>query len=395
MIDPHSMIDPLEPVEPLKPVEPRYGGGSLADVLPSALHALAVPGEPDPLGLARSLEGVRRIAVVLLDGLGWHQLAPAAPYAPTITDIAAGRFGAARTITSGFPSTTPVSLVTLGTGTTPGRHGIVGFTLNRPGTDQVVNHIRWTDEPDPADWQPLTTAFTRARDAGLAPAVVTNPEFAGSGLSRSAYRGAQFNGGVAADAVAGEMLGALRQSRLVYGYLPDVDRAGHDSGIGTADWRAAVADADRLIARLVDGLPPDCALIVTADHGQLDVPADRRLDLDRDPRLADGVAIVAGEPRVRYLHTVPGAQADVLSAWRSVLGDAAWVASREEAVATGWFGPVPESHLARIGDVVVVCRERWVVLAGAHEPARLSEMVAFHGSSTAAEMQIPLLVVRR
>jgi hypothetical protein len=382
-------------MDQLEPVAPRYGHASLADVMPSVLGVLGTPGEPDTLGLGPALEGVRRVAVVLLDGLGWHQLGPAASYTPTITDIVGGRLGSARPITSGFPSTTPVSLVTLGTGAAPGRHGIVGFSLNEPGTDKVVNHLRWRDEPDPATWQPVPTAFTRAYDGGLAPVVVSNPEFERSGLSRSAYRGARFGAGVSADAVAVGMLAALSESRLVYGYLLDVDRAGHDFGIGTAEWRSAVADADRLVTRLVDGLPPDSALIVIADHGQLDVPADRRLDLDADPRLTTGVAVVAGEPRVRYLHTVPGAQADVLAAWRGVLGDGAWVTTRDEAVAAGWFGPVPESHLARIGDVVVVCRERWVVMASAHEPARLSQMVAFHGSSTAAEMHIPLLVVRR
>jgi hypothetical protein len=386
-------------MDPLAPVRPRYGHGSLADVMPSVLHALGVPGEPDPLGLAPLLAGVRRIAVVLLDGMGWHQLPVAAPHAPTIADMAAGRLGTVRAITAGFPSTTPVSLVTLGTGAAPGRHGIVGFSLNRPGTDKVVNHLYWIDDPDPASWQPLPTAFTRARDAGLAPVVVTNPAFNRSGLSRSAYRGAAFGPGVAADAVADEMLAALQNtapaSRLVYGYLPDVDRAGHDFGIGTPEWRTAAADADRLITRLADGLPPDSALVVTADHGQLDIPADRRVDLDQDPRLTAGVAIVAGEPRVRYLHTIPGARPEVMAAWREILGPGAWVATREEAVAAGWFGPVPESHLSRIGDVVVVCREQWVLLASAHEPPRLASMVAFHGSSTAAEMEIPLLVLRR
>ncbi|MFI5914973.1 alkaline phosphatase family protein [Dactylosporangium sp. NPDC051541] len=389
------MTGPELPAAALEPIEPRYGRDSLADIMPTALHALGVAGEPDTLGLAAELAGVRRIAVVLLDGMGWHQLPLAAGSAPTLTDLATGRLGHARPITSGFPSTTPVSLVTLGTGTAPGRHGIVGFNLHRPGTDQVLNHLRWLDEPDPADWQPVPTAFTRADAAGLAPTVVTNPLFTGTGLTESAYRGARFGPGVEADAVAAEMLSALSESRLVYGYLPDVDRAGHDFGVATEQWHRAVTDADRLVGRLVDGLPPDSALIVTADHGQLNIPPDRRIDLDRDPRLTAGVAYVAGEARVRYLHTRPGAQADVLTAWRAVLGDRAWVATREEAVASGWFGPVPESHLQRIGDVVAVCRDRWVLMASAHEPPRLGNMIAFHGSNTTAEMEIPLLIARR
>ena len=379
----------------LDPVAPRYGQASLAEVMPSVLNLLGMPYERDSLGLSTALEGVQRVAVVLLDGLGWHQLGVASPHAPTLTDIMGGRLGTARSITSGFPSTTPVSLVTLGTGAPPGAHGIVGIVLNQPGTDKLVNHLHWEDQPDPASWQPLPTAFTRARNAGIPTTVVSNPAFERSGLSVSAFRGASFGAGIVADAVADSMLAALPTSRLVFGYLPDVDRAGHDFGIGTGEWRTAVAAADRLLTRLVDGLPPDSALVVTADHGQLDIPADRRLDLDQDARLRAGVAVVAGEPRVRYLHTLPGAAPDVIATWRGVMGDAAWVVTREEAVAAGWFGPVPQQHLARIGDVVVICRERWVVMASEHEPARLSQMVAFHGSSTAAEMQIPLLVVRR
>ena len=100
---------------------------------------------------------------------------------------------------------------------------------------------------------------------------------------------------------------------------------------------------DRLVVRLVDGLPSDAALLVTADHGQLNVPPDRRFDFDTDPRLREGVRVLAGEPRVRYLHVEPGAVADVLAAWSAVLGDAARVTTREEAVATGWFGPVSEA----------------------------------------------------
>jgi hypothetical protein len=380
---------------PLDPVVPRYGQGSLAEVMPSVLSVLGMQYERDALGLGASLAGVDRVAVLLIDGLGWHQLGVAAPHAPTITDFLGGRLGTARSITAGFPSTTPVSLVTLGTGAPPGAHGIVGIVLNQPGTDKLVHHLHWDSQPDPAEWQPLPTAFTRAANAGLAPTVVSNPKFERTGLSVSAYRGARFGAGILADEVAAAMLAALQTSRLVYGYLPDVDRAGHDFGIGTGEWRTAVGSADRLLTRLVDGLPPNSALVVTADHGQVDIPADHRIDLDQDARLRSGVAVVAGEPRVRYLHTVPGAREDVIAAWQGVLGSRATVLRREEAVAEGWFGPLPQQHLARVGDVVVICHDRWVIMATAHEPSRYLQMVAFHGSSTAAEMQIPLLVVRR
>jgi hypothetical protein len=210
----------------------------------------------------------------------------------------------------------------------------------------------------------------------------------------SAYHGAEYRPATLVDDVAAEMLAALRTWPLVYGYHADLDRMGHLYGVGSVPWLRAAAEVDRLLTRLVGGLAPDAALIVTADHGQLDVPAEDRFDVDADPRLRAGVRVVAGEPRVRYVHTRPGARDDVLAAWRGVLGDAAWVVPREEAVAEGWFGPVPEAHLARVGDVVVACHDRYAVLATRSEPSIVASLVAYHGSYTEVEMRIPLLVVR-
>jgi hypothetical protein len=360
---------------------PRYGAASLADVMPSVLALLGVPGEADVLGLRADFEGVRRVAVLLVDGLGWHQLPP------SLLPLAS------RTLTSGFPSTTPTSLVTLGTGTTPGAHGVVGFTVNIPGTDRVLNHIRWGSDPDPQVWQPVPTAFDRAAAAGLRTAVVINPDFKGSGLTVSAYRGAGFRGAASVDDIAREMLSALSEVSLVYGYFPDVDTSGHVYGVNSTEWLAAVADAERLIALLAERLPADAALLVTADHGQLNVAPEDRFDIDASPALRAGVRVVAGEPRVRYLHTVPGALDDVVAAWRTILGPAAWVGTRDEAVARGWYGPVPASHAARLGDVVVACHDQYAILATKTEPALLSQLVAYHGSDTAVEMEIPLLAV--
>jgi hypothetical protein len=376
-------------------VHPRYGTDTLADVLPGVLTALGMPGVADPLGLAGGrLAGVRRVAMLLVDGLGQAQLPLAGSSAPTLADLAAGRLGTVRTITSGFPSTTPVSLVSVGTGAPPGQHGVVGFNVREPTSGRILNHIQWWDDPDPGDWQPVPTLFGRAAAAGIPVTVISRADFAGSGLTVAAYRGAGYRGAAGVDALATEMLAALHnEGGLVYGYHPDLDRAGHLHGLASGEWASAAADVDRLVTLLIDGLPADAALVVTADHGQLDVPENGRLDLDSDQRLRAGVLVAAGEPRVRYLYTQPGARDDVLAAWRAVLGDGGWVVPREEAVAAGWFGPVPEDHLARVGDVVVACHDRTVVVATRSEPLFVSQMVAFHGSYTAAEMRIPLIVV--
>ncbi|HEY3715679.1 MAG TPA: nucleotide pyrophosphatase/phosphodiesterase family protein [Jatrophihabitantaceae bacterium] len=366
---------------------------TIADILPSAFAVLGAPGRTDRADRL-DLPDVRRFAVLLVDGLGHHLLPVAAPVAPVLADIQAGRLGRLTELASCFPSTTPTSIVSLGTGALPGAHGVLGFTVNIPGTRRVLTHIDWSGRPDPAQWQPLPTQFELAEAAGIRTSVVSRPEFEGSGLTVAAYRGARYVDAADPDVLADRMLAELAgPSRLVLGYHPTLDHAAHLFGIDSTHWRVAAAEVDRLLGRLIDGLPADAALLVTADHGGLNVPPDHRFDLDTDRRLSAGVRVVAGEARVRYLHTRRGARDDVIAAWRAVLGNVADVVSRDEAVAAGWFGPVPPEHLARIGDVVVVCREDYVVLASKHEPDTVGKLVAYHGSTTPAETAIPLIVV--
>jgi hypothetical protein len=374
----------------LTPVLPAYGSGSLADLLPSVCAVLGVPGSADVLGLGPALDGVDRVAVLLVDGLGTYQVPVASAYAPVLKDLAAG----SRNLTAGFPSTTPVSLVTVGTGATPGAHGVLGFTTRRPD-GRVLNHIQWSHDPDPLEWQPVPTRFEAAAAAGLRVTVVNKPEFEGSGLSVSSTRGARYVGAKTIDELASGMLAALASGPgIVYGYHPDLDHYGHGDGVDSERWRLAAGGVNVLLDRLVHGLPPRSALLVIADHGQLNVPLSGRYDLADNSDLSAGVVGVAGEPRVRYLYPAPGALSDVLAAWRGVLGSQAWVLSRAEAIDRGLFGPVTPDHVDRIGEIVVICLERVIALAGGWEPPTVGRLVAYHGSVTAAEMMVPLLIAR-
>jgi type I phosphodiesterase/nucleotide pyrophosphatase len=396
MIEPLVLPDDRLPPGAFRPTRPAYGTGSLADLLPSVSAVLGVPGAADVLGLAEHLDGVERIGVLLLDGLGAYQIPVMERHAPVLAGLAAGGGGHAATLTSGFPSTTPVSLVTLGTGVPPGEHGVLGFTVRRPDGG-ILNHIRWTDDPDPLQWQPVPTRLETAAAAGVEVTQVSRPEFEGTGLTVAANRGSAYRGASSISEVAAGMLAALSGGgpALVYGYHGELDRQGHEAGVDSAPWQDAARGVDDLLDRLVSGLPANAALLVTADHGQLNVPADGRFDISADPSLGAGVTTVAGEPRVRYLHTEAGAVDDVLAAYRAVLGDSAWVVTRDEAIDGGWFGPVPAAHRERIGDVVVICQRRAVVLFTGSEPPAVGRLIAYHGSVTAAEMTVPLLIARR
>lgn len=371
--------------------------GSLCDVLPAAAALLGVPAAVDNVAVAdwADADRIDRVLVVLVDGLGWHLLPQLAAGAPLLASVLAGATGRLTRLDCTFPSTTPTSLVSLGTGALPGEHGILGFTLKVPGTDRVLHHVRWRDDPPPALWQPVPTWFERLKNAGVSARAVLPAAFIGSGLTEAAYRGAELHPADPTGDYAGLVADELRAAPgLVYGYTAELDTAAHVFGIGSEQWHAAAANIDALLSRLLDALPANAAVLVTADHGGINVPPDARVDLDTDPRLSEGIRVVAGEPRVRYLHTEPGAAADVQAVWGELLDGRATVYSREQAVATGMFGPVAAPHTERLGDVVVVCSGDTAVLASAHEPPETARLVGFHGGATAAEMAIPLIVFR-
>jgi Type I phosphodiesterase / nucleotide pyrophosphatase len=368
------------------PALPGYGESSLADLGSSLLAGLGMAREPNPLGLP----DVDRVCLLVVDGLGWELLREHQAAAPFLSELAVS----GRPLTAGFPAMTATSLTSLGTGRPPGQHGVLGYFVMVPGEDRLLNSLRWDSRVDPAAWQPGSTIFERAAAAGITGFHVAHSALLRTGLTAAALRGAR---GVAADtlgALAAQAAAVLRSSdrALALVYHSQLDSTGHEFGCSSDAWRYHLGQVDRLAEHLAGALPPGTAMYVTADHGQVDAPAQDRVDADTAPALRDGVALLGGDSRARYVYAEPGAAADVLATWREVLGHRAWVAGRDEAIAEGWFGPVDPRLVPRIGDVVAAATGTSAIVATTAEPLE-SALIGVHGSLTLAEQAVPLLTV--
>lgn len=366
------------------PSLPQYGAAALPDLASSALAALGVPGEANTLGLPPA----ERICLLVIDGLGWELLRDYPAAAPFLSELAV----TGRSLTAGFPATTATSLASLGTGRPPGQHGLFGYQVAVPGAGRLLNALRWDKRVDPVAWQPAATIFERAAAAGIGAFRVAQSPLERTGLSEAAMRGAEYYGADTLGALVAEAATALRRRdrALAMVYHGDLDSTGHVWGCGSEAWRYHLGHVDKLAEQLAGALPPGTTLYITADHGMVDVGPQDKIDADSLPELRAGVALLGGEPRARHVYAEPGAQADVLAAWREILGPRAWVAARDEAVADGWFGPVEPALAARIGDVVAAPAGSWALVATIAEP-RESALIGMHGSLTSAEQLVPLL----
>jgi hypothetical protein len=175
---------------------------------------------------------------------------------------------------------------------------------------------------------------------------------------------------------------------FLYVYYDGLDKVAHEHGLGDY-YRQELSAVDRLVGDIVDALVPGAALVITSDHGQVEVGGEVRM---LAAGLFDGVELLSGEGRFRWLHTRTGAQHDVVDMARELHGSEAWVWTREEMVAAGLFGGSLSQPIARrLGDVALVAHAPVAFL----DPADTGEtrLMARHGSLTAAEMCVPLLVL--
>ena len=390
-------------------VAPSYGPDSLAAVLPAAAGALGVELETATgLGSTRcadvfGLPAARRVVVVLVDGLGLHNLAERGGHAPFLRSLLSD----ARSLTSTFPSTTAAALGALGTGTAPGLTGLVGYTQRNPATHGLATMVSWTEQSEPyragaklsaplatapADLQREPTIFEALVEAGISVMAPGPGRFEGSGMTLASLRGPRY--------VVAESLGdrvdatvrALREPGVAYLYHGEVDKVGHQYGPQSWQWGDALEAADGELRRLVRSLPAGTLVLVTADHGQVQADLDRQWDVAAEPELARDLVLLGGEPRALHVYTAPDADpGQVAKRWSGVLGDGAVVSTGAEAVTAGWFGPVADRVLPAIGDVVVATTGRATVVDSRLHSAAARALPGVHGSLTETEMHVPLL----
>ncbi|WP_423917208.1 alkaline phosphatase family protein [Frigoribacterium sp. 2-23] len=334
------------------------------------------------------MPAARSSIVVLVDGLGASSLSARRGHARALT---AGK----GTLWSGFPSTTAAALATLTTGALPGEHGLVGYTVLDPENDRVVKQLSgWDAKMRPADWPRRRPLFDSV--PGVRSHVVAAGRYRSSGLTQAILSGAEF---VVADAVEDRFARAFDivsgpGASLVYLYIPELDMTAHRLGWESSDWTAALETVDACVRGLADRLPADAGMLVTADHGVIDVSERRRIVFGGRPELVAGVRHVAGDPRVLQLHFDPGAddalRQQTVDAWRAAESERAWVATRDEAVAAGWFGPVDPVVLPRIGDLIIAARKGVVYYDGRSNGGLAGDMIGQHGSWSSEETQVPL-----
>jgi predicted AlkP superfamily pyrophosphatase or phosphodiesterase len=364
-----------------EPVVPAYGGACVEGLVPALLDRFE---RAPPSWIPEPVARAEQVVLFVVDGLGWEQLGEREAQAPTLAGMAGGP------ITSVAPTTTATALTSITTGLTPAAHGVLGYRV-RVETGEIMNVLQWrTASGDARSKVPPGVFQSVPAFTGRPVPVVTRSEFASTGFTLAHLKGARLHGWRMPSSLVQEVADLLKSGEpFVYAYYDGIDKVAHEFGIGDY-YDAELGATDRLVDDLLSVLPAGAALAVSSDHGQVHVGTGG-LFLDDD--VIEDVAVQSGEGRFRWLHARPGSADRLAQVARDRYGDVAWVLSRDEVVAAGWFGgPLPPAVEDRVGDVALVPFAPVAFLDGAESGE--ANMVGRHGSLTPAEMWVPVLAGR-
>lgn len=401
-------------------VVPDYGQNTIANVPATiaALFGISSPGLPP---LRKALWGplldegdVRNVVLILIDGMGSNLIRQCEEDVGWLAREAALK----GQITSVFPSTTVNALSSLWTGAAPGQHGLVGLELFFPSMAVMGQMLALTPSfswyPDalvraglePKRFLPVPGFAEILGQHGVETYALKDYRLVGSSLSRMHSRGVKEGRGIV---TAADQMWQIRRllehsgdRRLfISSYWAAVDtlshRSGYDHPAVAAELRAYL---HLLRAELLGSLSPqtrrETVIIVTADHGQIKTPLERRIYIEDYPELQQLLLMrPAGEPHTSYLYARQGRKDALMEIVRRELGHAAVALDAQEALQAGLFGPAPfgEEVERRVGDIIVTMRDGYSLLSRAGDDF-LATFVGRHGGLTRDEMEVPFYLLR-
>jgi hypothetical protein len=337
------------------------------------------------------------VVLVLVDGLGDSYLVLA--HGRT-SFLARHRIGS---LSSVFPSTTASAITSLMTGLAPVQHGLVGWFLRDLRFGGILAPLPMTMRSG-GDVRglmrlrrlfPYRTVFQRlpCRSSVVSPQDIVDTPFNrhhGRGALRLGYTGLPGLVKAVEDAVAAHG----PQGGYVYAYYPRFDSLAHRHGVGSARVAEEFARVDAAIGRLAEALAGrGVDLLVTADHGFIDVPPGQTLEIEAWPEIPPLLAApLWGERRVVWCAARRDASAELEAALAARLGPAGVVVPAKRVVDAGLLGfGYPHRRLVeRLGTHCIMMAPGWALRDRVPGEAE-HPMIGLHGGLSADEMRIPLV----
>ncbi|MCO5098782.1 MAG: alkaline phosphatase family protein [Rhodocyclaceae bacterium] len=385
-------------------IRPDYAGGSIVNLMRTLGDACGAR-QPLPYAPLRNLKvsllgTARNIVLLVIDGLGYDYL------------LRHGAGGALHRhlhsrLTSVFPSTTASAVTTYLSGLAPQQHALTGWHMYFSELDAIAAVLPL--RPRGAGLFDALPGALPLQLFGHAPfvdriarrATIVSPQsIAGSDFNLYHSGRAAVRGYKTLTELFGQVEARLRASTApayLYAYYAELDTLAHIHGVGSDQLAAQFALLDAAFGDFLAAIADtDTVVLACADHGFIDSPPERQIELAQHPELAATLARpLCGERRVVYCYVKPDKETRFVDYVQDVLGECADLFSGSELIAQGWFGPgeADPRLAARIGDYVLLMRENWTLRDWVEGEKRYKQL-GVHAGVSADEMHVPLILAR-
>ena len=404
-------------------VKPQYGARCFADLPKTIKHLLTQTGSPALApevfgGLPQSYDTV---IFLFVDAFGWRFFERYADDYPFLQQFV--KHGVIEKLTSQFPSTTSAHVTCIHTGLPPAQSGVYEWTYYEPQLDAIMapllfsfsgaserDNLNSTDI-DPRNLYPTRTLYHDLNEHGVTANIFQFSAYAHSTYSKIVFDGANVSPFATLPEALVNLAEALTQAQppsYFFLYFGAIDAICHEYGPNAPQFDAEV-DAfltimDRLFFQKTSGKLKNTLLMLTADHGHVEVDPNTTIYLNTEPEFAGvetflkanrygELLVPSGSARDLFLYIKDGHIDEAQAFLASRLEGRADVAKVDDLIEPGYFGPTPVSEVfkGRVGDLVILPYRHesvWWYKKGRFE----QNFYGHHGGLTPQEMEIPLLL---
>jgi predicted AlkP superfamily pyrophosphatase or phosphodiesterase len=356
--------------------------GRLGEVLISALHS--VQGKSNSLALPAR----KSVCVILIDGLGVSNIKSAAGHASFLNSQHS------EPAMCWFPATTATSITSFATASNPWDNGFLGYQVFDRKENVPRNLLSgWANQAEGEKYQSIRTVSELGIEQGIGFHVVAPSAYEKSGFTAATMRAASFHG---TDRISQRFTKALEllkdsDEKVVYLYIPELDQLAHAQGSASIAWLNQVEDVDSELRSFVSAVPKSSGVLLTADHGVVDVPKENHIYIDE---IIDGADLefVGGDTRSLFLYFKQGTNQETMrTKLEKQFSDSCYISTPAEIVEAGYWKTLSPKSENVAPDLVILARKKVALYHRGFAKTKSLEMVGHHGSITNEELAIPLI----
>jgi predicted AlkP superfamily pyrophosphatase or phosphodiesterase len=363
---------------------------------------------PAPLS---ALENARNVVLVIVDGMGYMNMKKKLRELPFFQSL----YDENRILpaTSVFPSTTAASLASIYLGLDPISHGLLEWYLFLDEAGIIVETLPFIAH-NPAEREGFKrlrlqidvlfegTAVTEslARKGvechALLPEAVAESEFSKQMMKKSSRTGYSKLEDV--PSLLSDILSRGRRTFVTI-YYPGVDTAGHIHGPSSEEYLEEMKKVDRFVSEIARVKRNDTTMLITADHGQIDVDPGKTLYLNDfdwfdkllSPNPVGGIIHPYGSPRDVIIRTpYPKKMQTKLEEELAEYGD---VVNTRHLTMNEYFGKgdMAGCFTSRAGDLWILPGTGRAVWYRHYDDEKIS-FKGLHGGLTPEEILVPISI---